>query len=134
MSGDPSQKGPPSSGPAGADDRERTRYEVDVAVTIDSDDWFYAGSATNLSHGGFFVATTIVQAIGTRFRFSLQLGDEPKPVRGTGEVRWIRAASAAEAHAGLGIQFVTVDGDGRDRVIKFLAKRNPTKPPPPPPR
>lgn len=106
-------------------DRGQTRYGVDLAVTVNSDSNFYAGFAKNLSEGGIFVATHIVHPVGTKFNLSLHLDDgDPKPVRGVGEVRWIRALDG-DLPAGLGIQFTEVDDEARARIDKFLAKREP---------
>jgi uncharacterized protein (TIGR02266 family) len=108
------------------EDREEARVGVDLTVTVDSDSNFYAGVASNLSAGGIFVATHIVHPVGTRFNLSLHLGDNLGVVRGVGEVRWIRAADdAAGLFAGLGIRFLTVDGDGAERITRFLSKRAP---------
>jgi uncharacterized protein (TIGR02266 family) len=116
---------------AGIEDRESTRFEVDVAVTVDSAHNFYAGYATNLSAGGFFIATHIVHPVGTRFSFTIHLGDQGHIVKGIGEVRWLRAQQSGDAQAGLGIQFLEVEGDGAQRIAKFLEERKPLSAPPP---
>jgi uncharacterized protein (TIGR02266 family) len=106
-------------------DRGQVRYGVDLAVTVNSDHNFYAGFAKNLSEGGIFVATHIVHPVGTKFNLSMHLDDgDPRPVRGVGEVRWIRALDG-DLPAGLGIQFTEIDEDGQTRIEAFLAKRDP---------
>ena len=108
------------------EDREEPRYQVDLAVTVNSDSNFYAGYASNLSAGGIFVATHIVHPIGTRFNLSLHLDDQPTVVRGIGEVRWMRARDRdGDLPAGLGIRFIEIEGDGAERISEFLQRRGP---------
>lgn len=119
------------------EDREEARFQVDLAVTVNSESNFYAGFASNLSAGGIFVATHIVHPVGTKFNISLHLDDGLGVVRGVGEVRWLRAQDeTAGLPAGLGIRFIDVEGDGLERIEAFLGKRGPmqvgpSKAPPP---
>lgn len=106
-------------------DRGEIRYGVDVAVTVDSDSNFYAGHATNLSSGGFFIATPIVHPVGTRFRFTIHLGQQQTLITGEGIVRWLRASNDSNSPIGLGIQFATIDNDGEHLIEEFLQKRQP---------
>ncbi len=109
------------------EDREETRFQVDLAVTVNSESNFYAGFASNISAGGIFVATHIVHPVGTKFNLSIHL-DEAGIVRGVGEVRWLRAQDeTAGLPAGLGIRFTEVEGDGAERIEAFLDKRGPMK-------
>jgi uncharacterized protein (TIGR02266 family) len=112
------------------EDREQARFAVDVGVTVDSEHNFYAGLATNLSAGGFFVATHIVHPAGTRFNFTIHLTSEDAIVKGVGVVRWLRHRDAEPGTpAGLGIQFLEIEGDGAEKIASFLAKREPLQPP-----
>lgn len=110
------------------EDREEARFQVDLAVTVNSESNFYAGMASNLSGGGIFVATHIVHPVGTKFNISLHLDDGLGVVRGVGEVRWMRAQDeTAGLPAGLGIRFIEVEGDGTRRIEAFLERRGPLK-------
>ncbi len=112
------------------EDRDQTRYGVDFAVTVDSDHNFYAGYATNLSAGGFYIATHIVHPVGTEFNFTIQLGEDKQLVKGVGVVRWLRASEEGEeTPAGLGIQFRDVEGDGLAKIDAFLKMRKPLRAP-----
>jgi uncharacterized protein (TIGR02266 family) len=113
--------------PGSIEDRTEARYGVDCTVTVNSDNNFYAGFVRNLSEGGIFIATHIVHPVGTKFDLSIHLHDgEEGVVRGIGEVRWIRAADADSAMpAGLGIRFISLEGDGSERVERFLNQRDP---------
>ena len=108
------------------EDRTQARFDVDCAVTVNSEHNFYAGFVQNLSVGGIFIATHIVHPVGTRFNLSIHLGESGGLVRGIGEVRWIRAVDHESAQpAGLGIRFLELEGDGAERVRRFLEERSP---------
>lgn len=118
------KKDAPGSGPT---DRRQIRYDVDVSVTVDSDNYFIAGFATNLSAGGIFIATPIVHPVGTRFDLAIHLDDgDPRPLRATGEVRWHRPRDEGSGTPqGIGIRFISIDDDGGERINRFLARRKP---------
>jgi uncharacterized protein (TIGR02266 family) len=74
------------------------------------------GFTGNLSTGGMFVQGRNPRSVGTLLRFELQLG-EGEPIRGVGEVVWIRAHSLGpEAPSGMGVQFGHLDDSNRDRL------------------
>ncbi len=115
--------------PGSIEDRTQQRFGVDCCVTINSENNFYAGFVRNLSEGGIFIATHIVHPVGTRFDLSIHLDDgEQGVVKGVGEVRWIRALDRQdELPAGLGIRFLSLEGDGAERVERFLQRRAPMR-------
>lgn len=105
-------------------DRRQKRYEVDLHVTVDSKHNFFAGAATNLSASGIFVATHIVQPIGTRVDFTIHLAG--RMVKGVGEVRWMRPADYDSGQpAGMGILFVDISPEDDAAVKAFLESRVP---------
>ncbi|HZO12559.1 MAG TPA: TIGR02266 family protein [Polyangiaceae bacterium] len=108
-------------------DRRQVRYDVDVTVTVDSDSYFIAGFATNLSAGGIFIATPIVHPVGSRFELSIHLDDgDPRPLRALGEVRWHRALEeGSSTPQGIGIQFLRIDSESTERIKRFLEQRKP---------
>jgi uncharacterized protein (TIGR02266 family) len=115
--------------PSWAENRQlRPRFAVDFDLTLDSEQYFYAGSATNLSIGGFFVATHILQNIGEKFRFTLRLHDVAKLIKGVGEVRWHRPKEESpDAPAGMGIRFVELEAGAAETIESFLADRKPLR-------
>ena len=127
----------PEGRPDGAEDagdvdsQERKlapRYAVDFDLTLNSETYFYAGSATNLSDGGFFVATHILQDIGERFEFSIRLPTTNEFIKGIGEVRWHRPkAEGPDAPAGMGIRFVELQPGSEEAVAAYLADREPVR-------
>jgi len=74
------------------------------------------GYTANISTGGMFIPGKNPRPVGTLLRFELRL-DEEEPIKGVGEVVWIRPRSQGpEAPSGMGIQFGHVDESNRDRL------------------
>jgi uncharacterized protein (TIGR02266 family) len=106
----------------------KARYAVDFDLTLESATYFWAGSATNLSKGGFFVATHILQDIGERFRFTIRLPATGRLIKGIGEVRWHRPMDESpEAPAGMGIRFVELEQGSQETIDDYLADREPVR-------
>ena len=104
-------------------DRQQDRFTVDVSVTANSDHYFLAGAATDLSAGGVFIATAILHPVGTEFDISMHIDDGEKGVvRAVGVVRWHRSADEDDAPQGVGLQFVEVESDGAARIERHIAR------------
>lgn len=74
------------------------------------------GVTANLSIGGMFVQGRNPRPVGTLVRFELQLS-EGEPIRGVGEVVWLRAHSLGpEVPSGMGVQFGHIDVTNRGRL------------------
>lgn len=106
--------------------REHTRYRVDLDVTVTSEHNFYAGFVENMSHGGLFIATHQLKPVGERLEFSVHLPGSDEPIRGIGEVRWVRVYSeSSNVPPGMGIRFLNLDDASTARIEAFLAQREP---------
>ncbi|SRR6266542_1335624 len=112
--------------PSAVDGRAHRRFRIELEVSLQSDSNFYMGLTQNLSHGGLFVATHLVQPIGTLVEVALRLPTTSTPLSLQGAVRWVREFSIGiEGPPGMGIEFDSVS-DGESRVIAdFLATRTP---------
>jgi uncharacterized protein (TIGR02266 family) len=119
--------GVPSSGAISVDPRRvHDRKPVDLDVGLFSESNFYAGFTENLSVGGVFIATHILKAVGSTVEFVLHLPTSAHPVKGKGEVRWVRTFSERSDMApGLGVRFLELDAGGEEAIRKFLKHRDP---------
>jgi uncharacterized protein (TIGR02266 family) len=122
------------SGRAGADEaredigprREHERFGVELDVTVTSDHNFYAGFVENMSVGGIFIATHQLKPVGSRLEFSVNLPGVEQPIKGAGEVRWVRVYSeASNVPPGMGIKFDQLDPESVKGIETFLAQREP---------
>lgn len=106
--------------------REHSRFSVDLDVTVTSDHNFYAGFVENMSVGGIFIATHQLKPVGERIEFSVHLPGSEEPIRGSGEVRWVRVYSeASNVPPGMGIKFDQIDPAAVRAIESFLAQREP---------
>ena len=102
------------------------RFSVDLDVTVSSEHNFYAGFVENMSVGGIFIATHQLKPVGERLEFSVNLPGSDEPIRGVGEVRWVRVYSeASNTPPGMGIKFDALDSESVRRIEQFLAERDP---------
>lgn len=106
--------------------RAHSRHGVDLDVSIGSDHNFYGGFAENLSAGGIFVATHMLKPVGEIIEFTIHLPGCPTPVRGHGEVRWIRDYNErSNVPPGMGIKFVDLEPGSIETIERFLRHRDP---------
>jgi uncharacterized protein (TIGR02266 family) len=88
--------------------REHSRAPLKAPVKLQFESWSepLEGFTGNISVGGMFVETTDPKAVGTYLRFEIRLPGEGDPVRGLGEVVWLRSRSEGpDLPKGMGIQF-----------------------------
>lgn len=101
-----------------SDKRRYKRAELRAQVDWDSDHNEYSGYTENVSEGGAFVATPSPLAIGEPLDLKITLATGEDLVIRT-RVAWVRPASE-EAAGGMGVQFVDLTDEIRDRIRKFV--------------
>jgi len=77
----------------------------------------------NLSENGTLVRTPRPQPVGSRSAFEMHLPGERAPLKGTAEVVRHAVPEIEEVH-GMGLRFVALKGDGRERLAAFLARQS----------
>jgi uncharacterized protein (TIGR02266 family) len=106
--------------------RKRPRYKVDLDVTLASEHNFYAGFAENMSMGGIFIATHKACKSKDLVEFSIHLPNSELPVRGSGEVRWVREFSEnSNVPPGAGVCFTSLAPGALEVIEDFLSSREP---------
>ncbi len=109
---------PASSGP-------KLDIEANIGATTESN--FFVGFSGEISEGGVFLSTYEVLAQGTHVRVLVTL---PGGFDFTtdGWVRFVRDPFDLESESdpGMGIQFVNLDANSRELVLRFVRKRPPT--------
>jgi uncharacterized protein (TIGR02266 family) len=116
----------PLAVPLSTDARSNRRLLLELEVTLQSDSNFYIGLTENLSNGGIFVATHLVQPIGTTVAMTLRLPNGKAPLALAGRVRWVREFSETlDAPPGMGIEFDTISEADTRTIREFLAARTP---------
>jgi uncharacterized protein (TIGR02266 family) len=116
-----------SSSPESAPPRRATpRATLQVEVTLQGDDNFFSGLATNVSSGGLFVATYTPRPLGSSIALELRLPGRPELIQTTAQVRWVRAYSdGGDGVPGMGLQFLALCPADEAAIAHFVAQRAP---------
>lgn len=102
----------------------RRAVRVLVKLTVDLEDakLHRACQTMNLSHTGMALITRERLAVGRRSSFSFFLPEDDRPVEGEAEI--VRHADReVEGFEGLGLRFLDLRADGRERLEEFLTAR-----------
>ncbi len=93
--------------PAARNATPRTAVELPVSIQVAGWPEPRGGLTANVSATGMFVRFERPEPIGTMVRLELDLGADSEPVRGMGEVIWIRVRwEGKNRPAGMGIRFL----------------------------
>ena len=114
-----------------AERRRAPRVLVDLQVDYTSEENYLFAYITDISATGIFVRTTTPESPGTHLnlRFSdLPEGftaDEAGNLEVEGEVIWVnpyRPGAPDNLHPGMGIRFVSLDSELRDRLLELIRR------------
>lgn len=111
-------------------DQKRGNQRVDVTLKVQLQypdrDTFVERFSINVSRTGLFIRARDPAPIGSRVRFEYRLKDDSRIFRGTGVVRWTRAAADAKEPdnpPGMGIEFLDLDSESEDLVTHIVKTR-----------
>jgi uncharacterized protein (TIGR02266 family) len=113
--------------PVDATDTERRRAPrvlVDLEVDCASEDNYLFAYITDISATGIFVRTTTPEQLGTHLNLRLS-ADEDERIEAEGEVIWVnpyRPGTPDNLHPGMGIRFVNLDNEMRDRLFELIRR------------
>src|SRR5258706_6931355 len=112
---------------ADADRRAAPRVFVDLEVDYASEDNYLFAYITDISETGIFVRTTTPEPPGTHLnlRFRLDAAKGAPQLEVEGEVIWInpyRPGSADNLHPGMGIRFVALEDELKDRLLELVRR------------
>ena len=119
-----------------ADRRCAPRVFVDLEVDYASEENYLFAYITDISATGIFVRTTTPEQPGTllNLRFAAQKKGEkgghsshggPLGIECEGEVIWVnpyRPGAPDNLHPGMGIRFVDIDDEMRDRLLELIRR------------
>ena len=114
--------------------RRADRLQHELLVAYKTVDGFITDWAVNISRGGMFINTRNPLAVGSIVRLIVSLPDAAFPFDLTGRVIRTHAPeqSSSEIIPGMGIEFVDVDEEKKDRLAKFVEKLRAALPDDPP--
>ena len=108
-----------------ADRRAAPRVLVDLEVDYASEDNYLFAYITDISETGIFVRTTSPEQPGTRLNMRFRPDDAQPQLEIEGEVIWVnpfRPGAPDNLHPGMGIRFVELDDDLRDRLLELVRR------------
>jgi uncharacterized protein (TIGR02266 family) len=107
-----------------AEHRRAPRVLVDLEVDYALEDNYLFAYIKNISATGIFVRTTTPEQPGTRLNLRFT-PDDSGPIEVEGEVIWInpfRPGVADNLHPGMGIRFVDLDDETRERLLELVRR------------
>jgi len=107
-----------------AERRRAPRMFVDLEVDYASEENYLFAYITDISATGIFVLTTTPEAPGTHLnlRFATEHAGH---IEVEGEVIWVnpyRPGAPDNLHPGMGIRFLSLDNDVRDRLFELIRR------------
>ena len=109
----------------GNDERRRSpRVLVDLEVDCASEDNYLFAYITDISATGIFVRTTAPEQAGTHLNLRMLVEEAPL-LELEGEVIWVnpyRPGTPDNLHPGMGIRFVNLDSELRDRLFELIRR------------
>ena len=107
-----------------AERRRTPRMLIDLEVDYASEENYLFAYITDISTTGIFVRTTTPEAPGTQLnlRFS---SEHAGPIEVEGEVIWVnpyRPGTPDNLHPGMGIRFLSLDNELRDRLLELIRR------------
>ena len=107
-----------------AERRAATRVLVDLVVDYASEDNYLFAYITDISATGIFIRTTSPEPRGTSLNLRFH-PDAGGPLAIEGEVIWVnpyRPGAPDNLHPGMGVRFVELDDDTRDRLLALVRR------------
>src|SRR3954469_26047919 len=108
-----------------AERRRAPRILVDLEVDYASEENYLFAYITDISATGIFVRTTSPEEPGTRLNLRFKPDDASAPIEVEGEVIWVnpfRPGAPDNLHPGMGIRFVALDDDLKDRLLELVRR------------
>jgi uncharacterized protein (TIGR02266 family) len=112
-----------ASSPSNSERRRAPRVLVDLEVDYASEENYLFAYITDISATGIFVRTTTPESPGTQLNLRFASNDPPLQIEG--EVIWVnpyRPGTPDNLHPGMGIRFLSIDNELRDRLLELIRR------------
>jgi len=103
-----------------------------IKLPYGSIDEFAVKFRPNLSDGGMFVRTKEPRPRGTELHFKIELGDGSLALHGKAISRWVRLEADENGPAGMAVEFLHLEPEGRALINRMLGRGAPAPSAPPP--
>ncbi|HLL55231.1 MAG TPA: TIGR02266 family protein [Myxococcaceae bacterium] len=103
--------------------RRADRLQHELLVAYRTVDGFITDWAVNISRGGLFINTPKPLSVGTTVKLIISLPDQPFPFDLTGRVARVHEKdNPGNVAPGMGIEFVDVDEEMKDKIERFVER------------
>jgi len=99
--------------------RKHERVSKTLKSEVHGPDAVTLSKSADLSNGGIFITTPEPLESGSQVEMSLYIPGE-EPIRLKGVVMWKRENESDEQKAGMGIEFLQLDGPDAEKIKKML--------------
>jgi uncharacterized protein (TIGR02266 family) len=109
--------------------REHSRYPVDLRVDCSTRDAFVSNRVTNLSRGGLFIKSDNPLPVSAEVDLTLTLPGTDRPLRARGRVIWNYDIAKGSCHVvrGMGIKLIDLGTKERRTLAEYLETLRPTE-------
>ncbi len=111
--------------PSDSERRRAPRVLVDLEVDYASEENYLFAYITDISATGIFVRTTTPEIPGTHLNLRFAPASITDKIEVEGEVIWVnpyRPGTPDNLHPGMGIRFVGLDDDLRERLLELVRR------------
>jgi uncharacterized protein (TIGR02266 family) len=119
------EKGAVERAIADSDRRRAPRVFVDLEVDYALEENYLFAYITDISATGIFVRTTTPEQPGTLLNLRFAAGPNSDAIECEGEVIWVnpfRPGAPDNLHPGMGIRFVGIEDELRDRLLELIRR------------
>ena len=108
------------------ENRREVRAPLEVEVSLESENNFYAGITGNVSTGGVFIATYTPPPAGAEVTLDLKLAGSAEVFTLRAMVCWSRSPERATdfAPAGVGLRWIDLPATVEAAITRFVDKRD----------
>ena len=110
--------------------RINERIETDLGAVYESPTLYSLTQIRNLSVGGAFVRTDVLDETGTEHILQFSVPNAPHPISIVGRVVWTKLEPPW--HAGMGLEFISMETHDQKAISEFVTIVKTHKPLPPP--
>lgn len=99
------------------DRRKHKRFSVIIPLNVNGEKFLQFRKSSNLSLGGIFIATNLLEKVGTEIKVDFLFEEDWEKIKVVGMVRWL---SEDKNHPGMGIEFVDPPANFIRKIEKYL--------------
>ena len=102
--------------------RRSPRFDVLLKATFETLEQFREAIVCSLSPGGLYLTTDRPFDIGSQFFVEIHLPDDKGLIKGKCEVAWVNLSEGTRYPKGMGVVFIEIAPEYKDRLDSYLAQ------------